>query len=208
MARKTKVAAEETRNRILTAAREAFCECGVRQVSLENIASRAGLTRGAVYWHFNDKKELFNAVREDVLAQIIEECDALLESLEFEDPLDAIEAALQRFFQIFDERPRFRTVLEILFFRCEKVGEFAGVQDDLYQRSSEFWHKLYRAYERASLVGTLSSRLAVSAAAWDTLAFTYGVMDKLLLGQLDVGKNSSVATLISSHVALRKKVIQ
>src|SRR3970040_1334202 len=62
MARRTKEAAQETRNHILDAAEQIFSERGGSRTSLADIASAAGMTRGAIYWHFHDKADLFNAM--------------------------------------------------------------------------------------------------------------------------------------------------
>lgn len=64
MARKTKEEALETRNRILEAAVEVFLEKGVSQAGLEVIAEKAGVTRGAVYWHFKNKADIFEALQD------------------------------------------------------------------------------------------------------------------------------------------------
>ena len=58
MVRRTKDEALETRNRILDAAERVFGESGVSRTSLEDVASAAGVTRGAIYWHFKDKSDL------------------------------------------------------------------------------------------------------------------------------------------------------
>ncbi len=62
MARKTKEEAAETRQNILNAALEVFYKNGVRQSSLEDVAEAAGVTRGAVYWHFKNKSDVFSAL--------------------------------------------------------------------------------------------------------------------------------------------------
>jgi AcrR family transcriptional regulator len=64
MARKTKEEAEQTRLRILTAAEAVFCRQGVAASSLHDIARRAGVTRGAVYWHFANKEALLATLLE------------------------------------------------------------------------------------------------------------------------------------------------
>ncbi|MFM9927608.1 TetR family transcriptional regulator [Variovorax sp. H27-G14] len=58
MARHTKAEAALTRTRLLEAALAAFAQDGVRATTLEAVAARAGVTRGAVYWHFADKAAL------------------------------------------------------------------------------------------------------------------------------------------------------
>ena len=62
MARKTSAEAEETRQRIIDAAVEVFAAQGVPDATLDQIARMAGVTRGAVYWHFNGKQEVLQAV--------------------------------------------------------------------------------------------------------------------------------------------------
>src|SRR5471030_1487404 len=64
MARKTKLQALETRQQILNAAIREFSARGVASTSLTDIANAAGVTRGAIYWHFKNKVELFNAIWE------------------------------------------------------------------------------------------------------------------------------------------------
>ena len=60
--RKTKEDMLITRQRILQAGFDCFFENGFEATSLSAIAKAAGVTRGAIYWHFEDKKALFRAV--------------------------------------------------------------------------------------------------------------------------------------------------
>lgn len=64
---KTKEDAQVTRQNLLDAARDCFMENGYNQTSLSMVAMRADYTRGAVYWHFKDKADLFRAVYEDTM---------------------------------------------------------------------------------------------------------------------------------------------
>lgn len=58
MARKTKVEAEETHQRILSAALDLFSAKGYERTTFEDVARRIRLTKGAVYWHFKSKPDL------------------------------------------------------------------------------------------------------------------------------------------------------
>ena len=60
--RKTKEEAYQTRCNLLVAALSVFYERGVAQASLDEIAKAAGVTRGALYWHFKNKEDLFEAL--------------------------------------------------------------------------------------------------------------------------------------------------
>jgi TetR/AcrR family acrAB operon transcriptional repressor len=66
MVRRTKADALATRNSLLDAAEHLFQARGVSRTSLNDIAIAAGTTRGAIYWHFKDKADLFNAMMERV----------------------------------------------------------------------------------------------------------------------------------------------
>jgi TetR/AcrR family transcriptional regulator, acrAB operon repressor len=66
MARRTKEDAQATRSSLLDAAEHLFQAKGVSRTSLNDIAVAAGTTRGAIYWHFKDKADLFNAMMERV----------------------------------------------------------------------------------------------------------------------------------------------
>ena len=64
----------ETRGKLIKAARDAFAAKGYAQSSMDDLTAKAGLTRGALYHHFGDKKGLLQAV----IAQIDEEMMARL----------------------------------------------------------------------------------------------------------------------------------
>ena len=61
-----------TRRALLDAARSLFAERGYHGAAAEEIVRRAGLTRGALYHHFEDKKDLFRAVVDEMEAEIDE----------------------------------------------------------------------------------------------------------------------------------------
>lgn len=66
MARRSKEDALATRSSLLDAAERVFQAQGVSGTSLADIAAAAGTTRGAIYWHFKDKADLYNAMIERV----------------------------------------------------------------------------------------------------------------------------------------------
>ena len=64
--------AESTRRRLLRAARELFAKRGYAEVGTEEIVRRARVTRGALYHHFRDKRDLFRAVHEEIERELTE----------------------------------------------------------------------------------------------------------------------------------------
>lgn len=62
MARKTPEEAAHTRQDIISAGARVFCRDGIAGATLEAIALEAGVTRGAIYWHFDGKQGLLQAL--------------------------------------------------------------------------------------------------------------------------------------------------
>lgn len=83
----------QTRARILEAAEELFVELGFNGTSVEEIAERAGYTRGAFYSNFEDKDDVFLSVLDDHLARRVEEVSRALHS---SPSLDAAFELIQR----------------------------------------------------------------------------------------------------------------
>lgn len=205
MARRTKEDAEQTRKQLIDAARTVFHQCGVSRSTLEKIAQAAGLTRGAVYWHFKDKAELFFAMREDVFRPMVERTDAFLFSESYANPLDAIEASLKEFFRVLEDCAVVREVFEIMISRCEYVDEFASVQEEATRPAREFLEKIERIYQRAADQGMLRAGLDPVDSARDTWAVTSGMLHLLLECQLHGGLDQEIPRMISTHMGLRRR---
>ena len=126
MARRTKAEADETRTKLLDAAEEVFLEKGVSRTSLGDIAQRAGATRGAVYWHFKDKVDVFSSMLNRVCMPFDEICDDIYGEL---PPLDRIRRSIQAVFENVSLDDRRRKVFDTAMFKMEYVGELAGVRD-------------------------------------------------------------------------------
>lgn len=92
---------EETRGKLLEAARLAFSSVGYAQTSMDELTASVGLTRGALYHHFGDKKGLFKAVAQQIdaeldaqLAQVLEQAESLWQGFQDQCRL-YLEMALQ-----------------------------------------------------------------------------------------------------------------
>ncbi|HOB60645.1 MAG TPA: TetR family transcriptional regulator [Candidatus Competibacteraceae bacterium] len=204
MARKTKEEAERTRQQIIHAARQVFHECGVSRTSLEHIAKAAGVTRGAVYWHFANKAELFFAMQEQASTPLMARLDDLLLVEGSTDPLQGIEQALKEFFRTLDEHPEIRQTFETMASRCEYVDEFAPVQVEVNKPAMDFLDKVEIAYRRAQERGVLRAGLEPHAIALDTWAFACGLFHHLLAGCPEVDWRQQVPDMIAAHIALRR----
>ncbi|MGH2760475.1 MAG: TetR/AcrR family transcriptional regulator [Actinomycetota bacterium] len=72
MSRRQSERSEATRGELLRVARELFSEPGYAATPIEDVAERAGVTKGALYHHFRNKRELFEAVFEEIEQELVE----------------------------------------------------------------------------------------------------------------------------------------
>lgn len=77
MARRTRADMQATRASLLATARKFFCDAGYAATSMDELTAQAGLTRGALYHHFGDKKGLLAAVVEQIDAEMDERLQAI-----------------------------------------------------------------------------------------------------------------------------------
>ena len=129
MARRTKEEASLTRAKLLDAAELVFLEKGVSSASLNEIALRAGATRGAVYWHFRDKLDLFYAMLERVtlpMEHAAYSCEPESTPLE---GLECVRNMISTVLKQVERDDRTCRVFEILLNKVEYVGELSAIRE-------------------------------------------------------------------------------
>jgi TetR/AcrR family acrAB operon transcriptional repressor len=205
MVRKTKEDAELTRQRIIDAAREVFLARGVSRSTLEHIAAQADVTRGAVYWHFKNKTEIFHAIRDQVFLPLIDRMDDTLATESTEDPLTQIENSLCDTIHELNDNMEMRQTYEIMMIKCEYVDEFATVLQQILSNCSNITEKIQQAYERAKTLDLLAGSHTPRALALDTHLFFSGLLH-MWVKDFDGSRFRFQATeLIKSHINLRRK---
>ncbi len=162
--RRTKAEAAETRAAILIAAERIFFEKGVANSTLDDIAAAASVTRGAIYWHFQSKSDLFlelyNAVR---LPQVnmMDLCDAQKEGA---DGLALIEKVACDWLDLLAvDTPRQRMLTILL--RTNFTGEYEKVGAAIDALENEQAETLHAIFERARKGGTLAKAWSPETAA-------------------------------------------
>lgn len=126
MARRTKADAQTTRNNLLDAAEQLFQSRGVSHTSLNDIAVAAGTTRGAIYWHFKDKADLFNAMMERVTLPLEQTLVmALVEQAS--DPVAEIRRAMLDALRLVATDAQTRRVLQIATHQVEYTADMGAV---------------------------------------------------------------------------------
>ena len=79
-----------TRARLVAAARELFAERPYADVGTEEIVRRAEVTRGALYHHFADKRDLFRAVHEQLESELVDAIARQLAETAVSDPVEGL----------------------------------------------------------------------------------------------------------------------
>ncbi|MEW6483204.1 MAG: multidrug efflux transporter transcriptional repressor AcrR [Pseudomonadota bacterium] len=179
MARKTKQQALETRQQILDAAIHCFSTRGVSSTSLSDIAIRAGVTRGAIYWHFKNKI--------DILNEIWLQSDECLDKLELEyqnkypdDPMAQIRALLITLLQSTVRDSSRRALMEIIFHKCEFVGEMETFQKIQQDMLLECYPKIENTLKKCITAGRLPEKLNTRQAAIMMRSYISGLMENWL----------------------------
>ena len=205
MVRKTKENAELTRQRIIDAARVVFLSRGVSRSSLEHIATEAQVTRGAVYWHFKNKTEIFYAMRDQVFLPLIDRMDDTLAIESKEDPLTQIEQSLSDTINALNENIEMRQTYEIMMIKCEYVDEFATVLQQIIHNCANITDKFELAYQRASTQGILAAGHKPRALALDTHLFFSGLLHMWVKDTDGTRFRYQAIDLIKAHINLRRK---
>jgi len=193
MARRTKEEAQATRSRILDTAELVFEQRGVSGTSLNEIAKAAGLTRGAIYWHFQNKADLFNAMM-DRATLPLEQTDVA----GFKDP-DTTPAQICAGFVDVLRRvvrdPQLRRVFDIATHKVEYVGEMDAVRLRQLEWRNECIADIERSLKRAKRSGALPASVAPRSAALGLLSLFDGLLMSWMLerGSFDLPRAGAQA---------------
>jgi TetR/AcrR family acrAB operon transcriptional repressor len=180
MVRRTREEALETRASILDAAEQVFFEKGVSRTSLADIAQAAGVTRGAIYWHFANKGDLFNEMFDRVLLPL-DELKAASINPEEADPLGRLIDICTVCLRDTAADPRRRRVFDILFLKCEFVEEMGPVMARYQSNMREGLGKIEVGLRNAISKGQMPADLNTRLAATMVHAFVGGSLRDMLL---------------------------
>ncbi|MFC4727383.1 TetR family transcriptional regulator [Coralloluteibacterium thermophilus] len=180
MARRTKEDAAQTREAILDAAVQVFHEKGVSRSSLEEIARRAGVTRGAVYWHFAHKRDVLQAMGMRVDALLGDRRERMLREAE-SDPMAAMRSFLHFLTGDLLEDDHVRTILDVFFHRCEYVDEMREFKEFVDDEKASRHREMVSIFERARAQGQVRQDMTAEDCAVMTKTMLEGILRTTLL---------------------------
>lgn len=179
MARKTKEEKEKTRIALLNSALEIFYQKGFANATLNDVAQNAGVTRGAVYWHFKNKTDLFFALGEEVDRKLTEKYSTLFPKRA--GTLEDVKNDLLEFLLLFEQDERFRTFYEIVHYKTEYTGELADYLVKTRKDLRYMIKDLKNDFKKLKSKGKVKKDLDPATASLASFAFVNGLIDIWLL---------------------------
>lgn len=169
-----KADAERTRETILDAAESTFLAQGVSRTTLAHIAQAAGVTRGAIYWHFEDKAALFDALLERVrlpLDEIVDDAALRLGAT----PIDCLREIAQRSLAGICHDLPLQRAATIVLHRCEKLEDDHPKICMITRLSEHAEAQVEQLFEQIQLAGNLRADLTPASARRQFHGFLIGV---------------------------------
>lgn len=198
MARRTKEEALETRSRLLDAAERVFHEKGVAHSSLEDIAVAAKVTRGAIYWHFKDKAELFDAMMQRVVLPV----EAMLEQAGCCGKVNAFELLRQATVDVLlrtARDARTQRVFDIAYHKCEYVGDAAGVRERHAASQRECLKTIEAGFRACVKEGQLPASVDPHGAAIGCMSLASGLIANWVLAPKSFSLEKHAETLVDAY---------
>jgi TetR/AcrR family acrAB operon transcriptional repressor len=198
MARRTKEEALVTRTSILDAAERVFYDKGVAHASLEDIAAAADVTRGAIYWHFKDKAELFDAMMQRVVLPV----EAITEGADCcaqPDPLSLLKRSAVDVLLRTARDMKTRRVFEIAYHKCEYVGDAAGVRDRHVASQRECLGTIEEGFRACVKSGQIPPGVDVKVAAIGAMSLVSGLIANWVLSPRSFSLEKHAQTLVDIY---------
>jgi TetR/AcrR family acrAB operon transcriptional repressor len=198
MARRTKEEALETRHAILDAAERVFHRKGVANTSLADVAGAAGVTRGAIYWHFTDKADLFDAMMQRVVLPV----EQLLERAGSDasaDPLALLKLCMTEVLLRTARDPQAQRVFDIAYHKCEYTGDAAGVRDRHVASQNDCSRIIEKAFRACVANGSLPATVNPKEAAFGALSLVSGIIANWVLDPKCISLERHAASLVDTY---------
>lgn len=154
MVRRTKEEAAATRDSILDAAEILFAKHGVSRTTLQHIATAAGVTRGAIYWHFVDKGAVFSAMMQRAMMPMDAAVKLAGERADT-DPLQSLRNEMLAVLQIVEGDEKARRVFEIATLKTEFTDEVDSARAHKRESVARWRGRLQDQFTQAMADGML-----------------------------------------------------
>lgn len=178
MARKTKEEAEKTYWALLDSSAALFLEKGIAATTLHEISARAGVTRGALYWHFKGKGEIIMAIIDSFAVPHLKHFKQAIEQLPQQNTAAAFRRILHNLMREISTDKRAGQALAIVFHVVEETAEQTELQLFLNKIRAERIEDFLHASHLLQKYGALRPELAPDLAAKGLAAYLLGLVNQ------------------------------
>lgn len=198
--RRTKEDAQKTREQLIDAAEVVFQRRGVTGTSLEQIAREAGMTRGALYWHFRDKGEIFEAIVDRLRRPLVELEIAGADPGETA-PLDRLREVLLMVVRDIAHDPQRRRAYEIMFHKCEFTEANQAIVARHRRTVMEVAERIRRLLDNAVRQGQLPAQFDAGRATRQLQVQMTGLLFIWLLWEDPERLESEAVEMVDAYLA-------
>ena len=177
--RRTKEDAEQTRKDLLDAAIQVFARQGYAATKLSDIAKEAGVTRGAIYHHFGNKKELFGAIHKEKMNPYFAMFEEVMSSNL--SPLNKIRKFLTDIIRKAHTDINFAANQRFDAFRDIEFLDDASVRHYMRERGEHFFNRIVDVIKTGIETGEIRNTINPNMAAINLMAYVKGLVSLLIM---------------------------
>ena len=172
--RRTKEEAAITRKQLLKKALEIFSTKGYTATTMQDIALEAEVTRGAIYWHFGSKAELYNTL----IREYSDQGNVIVQQAASEGGtlLDILRRVFIRQLQVIEDDPEMRALMELALFKTGPVPELEQGRQQQIESGVGLIEMLAGIMGQAIELGLLRSDVDAKDMARAYLSFQNGLI--------------------------------
>jgi len=195
MAKKTKQEAERTYHALLDAATLLFIRQGVASTTLSNIASEAGMTRGAIYWHFDNKDAVIQALWERNANKLHQGFSEILENITLPRPAQSFRSAIKNMIHSIITEPELGQIVRIVIHNVEFTDEKTELQSFLSSKKEAMYSAMESAFTALKKHQALRVDLPPELLAQSLMSYLHGLIHSYLSPvqrKLDLQKDGDI----------------
>jgi AcrR family transcriptional regulator len=171
--KKPRSTATATREDIVVACLKLFARHGFHNTSISDIANGAGITKGAIYWHFENKEALFAAILDNMRLNWQEIVQQHVD--EVENPRDKIDQLFENFYLLLVQHPDCSLFLQRV--SLETDGKYSGRLSEGFEGTADF---IATIFEKGKQQGIFRPDLSSKLIAYTIICSLTGAQSQCL----------------------------
>ena len=199
MARKTKEDKEKTHRALLGAAAELFTTVGVEACTLNAIAEKAGVTRGAFYWHFKNKEDILKALWVAYTKPALEAYQANILASPPEMKLQELRQSLCNIFSRIENETELGQVFCIILGNSELAIRNPKVKDFFNAERRTFFETIEHVFQEQKRLGHLPKEINTHVTATGLVCLVSGIISEYFTGFEEIKLSDHGAVFLDTY---------